>query len=485
MAASENLGELINADVDPDRKAFIDLGNPGSPQTWTYKGLEDAANGIADELVRRGMVRGSRVGLLMANGADFLQSYLGILRAGMVAVPINYKLPADTVDYIFEDAGISLAFVDAERAHLCPTYCDAIPCEEIGQYSVTDDNREANTFSSAGPEKGEIAEILYTSGSTGMPKGVLLDHAGQLWAMRVLMDLLRQNAGTHTLIVAPCYHMNGLFLTLLQLNLHGTVVSMPVFDAKAYIEAVAEYRCTTLSGVPTMFELIARSSEDIARHDFSFVTSVSMGSAPAAPELLTRMNEIFPNAVIRNVYGTTEAGPAIFGPHPDGVPTPISSLGFPLPGVDLKLVGGETNRDGVLNVRSPAAMIGYRNLEDKTAEKLRDGWYDTGDEMRKDGDGFYYFVGRSDDMFVCGGENIHPGSVESMLTEHEQIAQAAVVPVHDDIKGQIPVAFIVRRDGSKLSEDDVKQFALEHGPAYSHPRHVHFRDALRWVVLRK
>jgi acyl-CoA synthetase (AMP-forming)/AMP-acid ligase II len=160
---------------------------------------------------------------------------------------------------------------------------------------------------------------------------------------------------------------------------------------------------------------------------------------------------------------------------------PPLSIGWPVQGVELRLVDAE-GRDadeGVLWQRTPSMMAGYLNLPEKTRQVLTpEGWYLSGDIFRRDADGAYYFIGRADDMFVCGGENIYPGEVESLLERHAEIEQACVVPVPDDIKGEKPVAFVVRTAGSTLGEDAVKQHALAHGPAYLHPRQVHFLEVL-------
>ncbi len=189
------------------------------------------------------------------------------------------------------------------------------------------------------------------------------------------------------------------------------------------------------------------------------------------------MRDIFPQARVAGNFGTTEAGPAVFGPHPDGIPKPDTALGYPLPGIGVRLANGKARdvREGVLELLTPANMPGYHNLPDKTAEVTsEDGWYITGDVMRRDEDGFYYFVGRADDMFVCGGENIYPVEVERLLERHPDIEQACVVPVPDDIRGQMPVAFVVARPGARLDEEAVKAHALAGGPAYQHPRRVVF-----------
>ena len=164
------------------------------------------------------------------------------------------------------------------------------------------------------------------------------------------------------------------------------------------------------------------------------------------------MAQVFPNARVTNGYGTTETGPIVFGAHPDGKPRPKLSLGYPVPQIEWKLVGGASEDEGVLAPQPPADDR-LPQPPEATAKRLTDGWYDTGDVMRRDADGFFFFVGRADDMFVCGGENVYPGEVEKLLERHPAVLQVRVVPVADEIKDQLPVAFVVARPGSADSEE--------------------------------
>jgi acyl-CoA synthetase (AMP-forming)/AMP-acid ligase II len=177
----------------------------------------------------------------------------------------------------------------------------------------------------------------------------------------------------------------------------------------------------------------------------------------------------------------------VFGPHPKGLKQPPDSVGYPHPAVDLRLVdGGNANAEqGELEMKCPAVMLGYHNRPDLKDAITADGFYVTKDVFRRDRDGFYYFVGRTDDMFVCGGENIYPGDVERMLETLPAIAQAAVVPIDDAIKGQKPVAFVVRKDGAALTEEEVKRHALANAPANEHPRFVWFLDRLPLASTNK
>ena len=206
-------------------------------------------------------------------------------------------------------------------------------------------------------------------------------------------------------------------------------------------------------------------------------------SAPITQALVDRTRAVFPHAAISNGYGTTEAGPVVFGPHPAGLATPDTSLGCAHPAVDIRLVRDgqmvEGEGEGVLEMRCPALMNAYHNLPDATARALTpDGFYVTGDVFRRDADGFFFFVGRADDMFVSGGENIYPGEVETILERHPAVLQACVVALPDEIKGTKPVAFVVLRPGAALTEDEARAYVLRHAPAYAHPRRVWFLPEL-------
>jgi acyl-CoA synthetase (AMP-forming)/AMP-acid ligase II len=203
-----------------------------------------------------------------------------------------------------------------------------------------------------------------------------------------------------------------------------------------------------------------------------------MGSAPASRQLLEEINHRLPNAEPLVVYGVTEGGPVPLGPHPAGKPRPLGSIGAAYAGTATRLVGGASPDAGELIVKNPGVLLAYHNLPEETATRIRDGWYYTGDICRRDADGFFYFIGRTDDMFVSGGENIFPIEVETLLERHPAVQQVLVLPFDHALKGQVPYAFVVLRANHTSSEDDIKTFALANGPAYRHPRRVFFLDRM-------
>ena len=475
-----NLGGLIDPAGDRDAIAFIDLAGAepgGRGRAHTRGEIDDLANAVARGLVRRGLARGDAVAILAENSVDYLGAYMGIMRAGMIAVPINYRQPARTVAHIIKDSETRLILADPGRRALCP---DGVAVIDLSDGSVGGFGGllDPGPFEIVGPAPEETAMILYTSGSTGMPKGVMLSHEGQLFALSRLAYDAAELARHRLLVAAPQYHMNALFTSKLSLTYGASVVLLPRFDAEAYIRAIAAHGITWLTSVPTMLALVVRQTALLEATDRSTVERVSMGSAPLTEALFDEVQSWFPNALVTNLYGTTEHGPSAFGPHPDGLARPKLSLGCAARGMELRLVGGPDENTGVLEARSPSNLTGYKNLPAKTAEVVRDGWYHTKDVMRRDKNGFYFIIGREDDMFVCNGENVFPGDVERMLETHPAIDQASVIPVEDPVRGHAPVAFIVPAQGARLDEAEVQVFARAEGPAYQFPRRVVFLDAL-------
>jgi acyl-CoA synthetase (AMP-forming)/AMP-acid ligase II len=491
MHTPENLGDLIDVARDPHKLALIALGDLEEAQDgwrdtrFTYGELDALADGVARALVRRGLAQGQRVAILAANCAEYVAALLGIMRAGLVATPVNFRFPPALSTFVIRDSDAQLVFCDATRVADCPADLPTVVFDSNGADGFAS-FVDPGPYEPVVPEPGTAAMFLYTSGSTGKPKGVMLSHDSHLWVART--RAIAQSPEAHRfLVAAPLYHMNALTLVLMSLYGHGTVVLLPQFKTCAYIRSIERYGVTWLTSVPPMIAMMLREPDLLARTNLASVRFIRMGSAPVGESLLEQIAKVFPNAKVTNVYGTTEGGPIVFGPHPEGLEPPPLSVGYPHPEVQVKLLDapGHGAATGVLAVRSPAVMLGYHNREDLLMPLTADGFYVTGDVFHRDEQGFYAFVGRADDMFVSGGENIFPGEVERMLETHPDIAQVCVVPVDDDIKGTKPVAFVVRRSDTALTEDDVKQYALTHAPAYQHPRRVWFVDALPLASTNK
>ena len=472
-----NLGQLFEVHAGAERPAIIDLYDSARPRPWSFRELDTACDAYARGLARKGLRDGDRIGIVSLNRVEFVIALLGAMRAGLVPVPINIKLAPETIAYILHDASARLVFAEPTLARLIPP---GIPVIEFGAAGETgfDALLDAGPFEAFAPDPDTVAVQPYTSGSTGRPKGVLLTHYGQNWSRLVLAHTRGTSERDVILVAAPLYHKNALNAIKQGLTAGATLPLLPQFTVERYIDTLDRYRCTVISGVPTMISMVLARKDLLERVDTSCVRTVMMGSAPSSAQLLADVRRTFPNAEPLVVYGVTEGGPVPLGPHPDGKPRPPGSIGAPYAGTQAKLVGGTSRDEGELVLKNPGNLLGYHNLPEESAKRLRDGWYYTGDICRRDAEGFYYFVGRTDDMFVCGGENIFPVEVETLLERHPAAHQALVLPFDHEMKGQVPYAFVVLRAGASASEDELKQFALSNGPAYQHPRRVFFLKEL-------
>ena len=477
-----NLGDLIRREMDQSQLALIDLGGPVSPRHFSYADLDERVNAVARGLLKRGLKAGQRVSIVSANRAEYLFCHFGIMRAGLVSVPVNFKFPPALIEFVARDSDAAFVFCDSARAEQLPEDLPKVVFDAAGSNGF-DSFLDSGPFEAVRPGPEAPGMFLYTSGSTGKPKGVVLSHHSHIWVSKTRLGK-NDFSAQRFLIAAPLYHMNALSLANLSVFAHASMVMLPQFDAKNYIRAIEDYQCTWLTAVPPMIAMMLQEKDLVARTNFATVQHLRMGSAPVSNSLVNSIREVLPNVKITNAYGTTEGGPVVFGPHPDGRSQPLLSVGYPHPAAQIRLA------DGVLQMKSPGVMLGYHKAGSRepklSAPFTEDGFYVTGDIFRVDEHGFYFFLGRADDMFVSGGENIYPSEVERLLETHSSVQQAAVLPLEDNIKGYKPAAFVVLKPGSDLlTEDALKQYCLKHAPAYQHPRWIWFVEALPLASTNK
>jgi acyl-CoA synthetase (AMP-forming)/AMP-acid ligase II len=467
---AQNLGLLLR-NVPAARTAILDLGGE-QVRSITYGELDQLCNAFARGLRREGVTRGDRIAILSLNSWVYIVAAFGAMRLGVVPVLINVKLPKETIAYILRDSAAAFAFAETSFAPMAANL--PVVLLDRGFESLLD----FGDIEPASVAADELSMLLYTSGTTGQPKGVILHHGGQNWAAEALTKYRRIRSSDRILISAPFYHKNAIVAIKTALLPGACLVILPRFDAAATIAAMERHRLTMLTGVPTMMNLILREPA-LAKADKSSVRVLSMGSSPASDQLLADLHTQFPAAEIHLNYGSTEGGPIMFGwYHPEGLLRPPHSIGYPIPGCEWKLVNGPSPSEGELYVRNPGVAKGYLNLPQATAARFEDSWYKTGDILRHDKDGWFYFVSRVDDMFVSGGENVFPQEVEALLERHPSVRQAAVIAVPHELKGMVPVAFAVRQAGTSIDEAVLKEFTLAHGPAYAHPRRIVFVEAI-------
>jgi long-chain acyl-CoA synthetase len=458
----KNLGSIGAEFRAENRPVIIDLWDSEHPREVDYPTFHASCDAFARGFVARGYVKGDRIGIFCSNRLEFLEVFYGAMRAGVIPVPIGILLPKDTIDWIIRDAELKLVFCDTELLAKLPLDVPRIAVESVDYEAF----KEPGPFEAIVPSGDDVAFQPYTSGSTGRPKGVVLSHRAHVWVAETISKDRGFCRTDRMIVAAPLYHKHAMNAIKSVFVGGSTVVLMKKFEPRTYLDAVSRYRVSVLSGVPTIFAMILQQRDLIEGQDFSFVRLATMGGAPASDELIDAVAKILPNADIISIFGITETSAALFGSHPQKLTRPRHSIGWPIAGNEFRLVGEADGNFGVLHVRGPGMMNGYHNNPAEMERRLKDGWFNTGDVLRKDADGWYYFIGRSDDMFVCSGNNIYPGEVELMLERHPDIEQAVIVPVPDEIRHQIPYAYVVRRKGSGLTEQDVKDHALSNAPPY-------------------
>lgn len=485
------LGHIMSEAVSrfPDRLALVELAEGAAVETQsrlTYRELDDVLNRVAVGALDTGLRPGDCVGIALRNRVEFVTTVFGLMRAGIVPALINPRLSEADLAFMLEDIDAKAVIGDevsgaalkaaAEQKGVALCY---------GAGTVEGFAPLADLMAAPGAQPPEFivgpdatALLIFTSGSTGRPKGVVITHRGQIesfQAQRRFYDAIYTRPSVN-LIATPLFHKNGTGNLKTTFITGGTVILMPRFDAEAMLNAIVTYGVTTFTAVATMLHMMMRHEARIRDTDFSLVDSIMVGAAPTGRVLLDRVEDAFKSRVF-HMYGTSECG-AVFGHDPERRYT-LDSCGRPLPGVEVKLidVSGDEADEGEVWVRSLAMAAGYHKRDDITAERFTDGWYKTGDILKRDAQGYFFFRGRIDDMFVCGGENIYPLEVERILLLHPQIQSACVVPVPHPTKGSAPAAAIIT-DDSELTEERVKAWFLDRGPAYAHPRFVQLEKDL-------
>ncbi len=500
-ARTTNLGYWTGTwpTTDPDRVAVIDLWG-GQQRTQTYAELDNRLDRVARHLTDAGLKPGERVILSCGNRLEFIEVMFGAMRAGLVPVPINTRQGRDVLAHVMADAApravIAEAAANAAILELADTdksltlrLAIGDPIDGFDDYEAALADAGAAPFDPPSLPADALCFLSYTSGSTGRPKGVPLTHAGQLWWLNTYLKTWPPAEGVRNLVAVPLYHKNAMAGAVKpRLATGGSMVLMPEFSARDFLHAIADHKVTHISGVPTVFTLLLEETDLLETLDLSSLQLAVVGSAPVHEELEDAMARKLNVAVLQS-YGLTEGGPVMLGAPPDGRPVPRGSAGAAWPEGEVKLVttdGIENEEAGELWVKNPGVTPGYYNLPEVNAERFRDGWLRTGDLFRKDAEGFYYFQGRVDDMFNCGGENIYPREVENLMLSHPAVVDVCVVALPHSTKGEAPAALVVLRDGASADEAELKAHTLQNGPAYAHPRRIALQsDPLPLTGARK
>lgn len=486
-----NLGAFVEATrVVPDTAiALIDLTG-AEPRTLTYADLEHETMLCVGAFKALGVTRGTRFALAMPNCRLFLIGFLALMRLGAIPVFINAHLSMDAVRHIVTDSGSegvladlddvpglsALASLPTLRWHLARGH--AAPEGWQSWAGLVDAAEPDATVERMNFD--DQAFQPYTAGSTGMPKGIVLTHGGMLWGIEHNQMYYPPPPHERGIVAAPMFHKNAMRGVIKPMLRGGcSVVILPDFEPRQFLETMSKYRVTTSGGVPAMYADILREEDLIESLDFSALHMLSMGSSSVPAELSARLAKAFPHAGVKESYGMTEVG----GPTRAlaGVPTPLGSVGVIAPEYEAKLVddqGNENAMAGELHLRAPYVLKAYAGLPELTAARIYDGWLRTGDKFRKDENGFLYFIGRADDMFSCGGENIYPKEVENLILKLPDVGDAIVVPLPHETKSFAPTAMVLPRPGRALEPKAIQDFCAANGPAFAIPRAVLIVDEI-------
>jgi long-chain acyl-CoA synthetase len=450
----------------------------------SYSRLDEITARAAAMLRARGISPGDRVAIMIPNRVAFPIVYYGVLRAGGVVVPMNPLLKSREVAFYLGDSGAKMIFAFEDfAAEASNGAADAgVDC-----VVVTPDGFEA-ALAAVDPDP-EVAErddedtvlILYTSGTTGKPKGAELTHANMRTNAEVFARLLA--AGPDDVIFGglPLFHSFGQTCGLNVAVLAGACLTLlPRFDARAALEVLSRDRVTIMEGVPTMYVALLQAP-DRAAYDTSALRLCVSGGAALPVEVFRGFEEAF-GAIVLEGYGLSETSPVASFNHRDRE-RKAGSIGTPIEGVQFRLINDEWDdaaegEVGEIAIRGHNVMKGYLNRPEATADAIRDGWFRTGDIARRDGDGYYFIVDRKKDLIIRGGFNVYPREIEEVLYEHPAVSEAAVIGVPHPTHGEEVAAAVVLLPGASATTDELLQHVKDRVAAYKYPRHVWLVDAL-------
>ncbi|CAB3392982.1 conserved protein of unknown function [Kyrpidia spormannii] len=461
---------------------------------WTYRSLNRRVNRLANALNDLGVREGDRVAVLLPNGSEILEFLFACAKLGAILVPINFRLAPEEVRYIVEDAvPVCLAYHRMFAATVDPLQGEdngvrhwirvGTPAGEaspdLGYEALVEGGSEEE------PERDisldRVHMMMYTSGTTGKPKGALLTHGNTTWNVVNTLGRIPVGEDEITLTVAPLFHIGAMnILTTPTLYRGGTVVVEDRFDPLRLLEAIERERVTSLFLVPAMWLALLQVA-DFERYDLRSLRFAVSGGAPCPLTVIEFFQER--GVPFFEGFGMTETSPSVCILDGADAPRKRGSVGKPLMHVDVRIVD-DADRDvpmgevGELLVRGPSVMVGYWNRPRETREALRDGWLHTGDLARRDEEGFLYLVDRKKDMIITGGENVYPVEVEQVLYRHPKIREAAVVGIPDDRWGESVKAVVAVKEGESLTLEELRAFCDGKLARYKIPRVLEVVEAL-------
>jgi acyl-CoA synthetase (AMP-forming)/AMP-acid ligase II len=471
----------------PDKPALI-----CDEEILTYRALQQQVLSLAYYIQKMGIRKGDRVALLFPNCNEMAVAYFACAVLGAVAVPLNNRLTGKDLTYILNDCGARMAVVGYQFFQLFQTIREGLrslkdliyagPARQPGAIYFRDLLGASEPPQEPAMSPDDSAVIMYTSGTTGLPKGAVMTHRNVFTNARNCGAALNYRENDTTLIVVPLFHVTGLNSQLVAfLYVGGTCVILKAYKTAEMIRAIARHGITVLFNVPTMYVLML-INETLKETDISSVRIAAYGGAPMDKETIVALKDRL-GLDLYNAYGLTESSSlTTVLPACDAV-RKAPSVGLPVSGVRVKTVGadgGETppGEAGELLIKGPNIVQGYFNKPEATQKSIVDGWLHTGDVARIDDEGYVFIVDRMKDMIVRGGENIYSIEVESVLNSHPQVLESAVVPEPHHIFGEVVKAFVVLRPGTQTTPEEIIDFCKRNMADYKVPAGVVFLEEL-------
>ena len=476
---------LVNSASNyPDRTAII-----SEERRLSYKIFNDRVNQLAQAMRRYGLKKGDRVALMSFNTHHFGEVYFATAKLGALLTPVNFRFVGEEIEHIANNSESSFLFFGKEFQETIAGVCQRL--ETVKNFIGVDVGREdfAHDYelflSSGEPDEpqAEIGEndpcqIMYTSGTTGKPKGAVITHGNVLWNLMNTILGREDHPGEVSLIIGPLYHtaaLNNHFT--IQIALGGASILVKRFDPEIVLRYIEKEKVNVISGSPAMYNLLLQYPQ-LDHFDTRSITKCTAGSAILPQEIKERLLQIFPQANgIYDVYGCTEASPTITILNGKDSFRKHGSVGPPVPFLQARVVDEEgrplpPGQAGELVCRGPNVMQGYYKNPKATREAIKDGWLYTGDVATVDEEGYFYIVDRKKDMIISGGENIYPREIEEVLFRHPAIADVAVIGIPDETWGEAVKAFVVPKEGESIDEQGVIEFCKDHLASYKKPKAI-------------
>lgn len=472
-----------SAQLHPDRCAIQE-----GDKRLTFAALWGHARDYCNRLLAGGVSRGDRVALILSNGPEFAAAYYGVLMAGGVVVPLNASGKArDFVAWLHDCTPAALVAdeTNGEVAAAVAVLGEQAPSvyfetaarpDEVAQLSLVGDPCVT-------VEPGEAACILYTSGTTGRPKGVVLSHRNLVSNTAGIVDYLNLTHDDGIVTILPFYYSYGSSVLHTHIQAGGRLILEKNFVyPHAVVETLAREKATGFAGVPSTYALLL-SRVDMRRYDLSAVRYLTQAGGAMSPAVTQRLRDTLPHAKLFVMYGQTEATARLTYLPPDRLDEKIGSVGIPVAGVSIE-VRRDDGRDaaagevGEVWASGPNVMLGYWGNETATREVIRGGWLKTGDMGRLDKDGFLYLVGRRSDIIKIGAHRVHPQDIEDVIADLEGVAEVAVVGVEDEILGESAKAFVVPSGVPRVTAMQIQAHCKERLAGYKVPKFIELVDSL-------